>query len=80
MLEVNRTTLDRAQNRREQVVGRPVWVTPWWAQAGQAVIDQLKAAVADARKGAFVHHDVTLPSVDGVTHTFDFSLMPVADE
>jgi diguanylate cyclase (GGDEF)-like protein len=32
-----------------------------------------------ARRGEFVRYDVTLPSLDGPAHTFDFSLTPVAD-
>jgi diguanylate cyclase (GGDEF)-like protein/PAS domain S-box-containing protein len=79
MLEVNRSALDWVHTRRENVVGQPVWTTPWWVNAGDAVLERLKAAVADARSGAFVRYDVTLPSVDGVAHTFDFSLMPIAD-
>ncbi len=79
MLEVNRTALAWARSRREDVVGQLVWTTPWWVNAGDAVLDRLKTAVADARSGSFVRYDVTLRSVDGVEHTFDFSLMPIAD-
>lgn len=78
LLEVNRSALDWVRTRREDVVGQPVWATPWWANAGDAVLDQLKAAVAEAGSGDFVRYDVTLASIEGAAHTFDFSLMPVA--
>jgi diguanylate cyclase (GGDEF)-like protein/PAS domain S-box-containing protein len=79
MLEVNRSALTWVRARREDVIGQPVWATPWWVHAGDAVIDQLKAAVAAAGRGEFVRYDVTLTSPDGDEHTFDFSLMPIAD-
>lgn len=79
MLEVNRSALNWVHARREQVVGQPVWSTPWWVNGGDAVLNQLKTAVAAARGGEFVRYDVTLPSIDGAAHTFDFSLMPIAD-
>jgi diguanylate cyclase (GGDEF)-like protein/PAS domain S-box-containing protein len=79
MLDVNRSALAWVRTPREAVVGQPVWATPWWVNAGDAVLAQLKAAVAAARGGEFVRYDVTLASVDGAAHTFDFSLMPIAD-
>lgn len=80
MLEVNRSALSWVRSPREAAVGHKVWDTPWWIPAGDAVIDRLKAAVAAAQQGQFVRYDVTLPSVDGLAHTFDFSLTPIADD
>ena len=79
MLEVNRSALDWIRTPREDVVGQPVWATPWWVNAGDAALDRLKAAVAAAGNGDFVRYDVTLPSIEGAAHTFDFSLTPIAD-
>ena len=38
-----------------------------------------QGAVDSASKGEFIRYDVTLPPIDGPEHTFDFSLMPIAD-
>lgn len=80
MLEVNRPALAWARSTREAVLGQLVWDTPWWIHAGDAVRERLKAAVMATARGEFVRYDVTLPSIDGPKHTFDFSLTPVADE
>lgn len=79
MLEVNAPALAWIQSAREAVIEKPVWDTPWWANAGEAVLTRLKDAVALAAKGEFVRYDVTLPALDGSQHTFDFSLTPIAD-
>lgn len=80
MLEVNRSALAWVRSSRESVLGRHVWDTPWWVNAGDAVLSRLRESVAAAGRGEFVRYDVALPSVDGPTHTFDFSLTPVTDE
>ena len=79
MLDVNRSALAWVRSHREAAVGRKVWDTPWWVNAGEAVLARLKAAVATAARGEFVRYDVTLPAIEGPPRTFDFSLTPVAD-
>ena len=80
MLVVNQSALAWVRSSREAVVGLKVWDTPWWINACDAVLERLKAAVDSAGKGEFIRYDVTLPSIDGLEHTFDFSLMPIADD
>ena len=80
MLEVNVPALAWVQSAREAVIDEPVWDTPWWANAGEAVLTRLKDAVALAAKGEFVRYDVTLPALDGSEHTFDFSLTPITND
>ncbi len=80
MLEVNRPALEWAKASRDHVVGKPVWETPWWIHAGEAVLDQLRQAVASAGRGEFVRYDVTLPAPNSSAHTFDFSLTPIINE
>lgn len=80
MLEVNLPALNWVQSSRDSVIGKPVWETPWWVNAGDAVLARLKDAVASAATGVFVRYDVTLPALDGSHHTFDFSLTPIADD
>lgn len=80
MLEVNLPALAWIQSSRRDVVGRAVWDTPWWANAGEAVLTRLKQAVASAAAGAFIRYDVTLSALDGSAHTFDFSLTPITGD
>ena len=80
MLEVNRPALLWAQVSRDEVIGKPVWETPWWVNAGEAVLTRLKHAVASAARGEFVRYDVALPAPGGSHSTFDFSLTPITDE
>lgn len=80
MLEVNRPALLWAQVSRDEVIGKPVWETPWWVNAGEAVTTRLQHAVDAGAKGEFVRYDVALPAPGGSHNTFDFSLTPIRDE
>lgn len=80
MLEVNRPALAWVHATLDDVAGRFVWDTPWWVNAGDAVLTRLREAVASAAKGEFVRYDVTLASPEGPAHTFDFSLTPITDD
>lgn len=50
-LEVNQTALAFAGVTREQVVGKPIWDTPWFARE---LRPQLEEVVARAVRGEFV--------------------------
>lgn len=80
MLEVNQPALNWVQSPRDAVIGKAVWDTPWWVNAGDDVRVRLKDAVASAAKGVFVRYDVSLPAPGGAQSTFDFSLTPIADD
>jgi diguanylate cyclase (GGDEF)-like protein/PAS domain S-box-containing protein len=80
MLEVNLPALAWIHSERDAVIGRPVWDTPWWSNAGDATLAQLKQAVSSAASGKFVRYDVTLPALDEREYTFDFSLTPIIDK
>ena len=80
MLEVNRPALEFGGVTREEVVGRPMWETPWWSATGAETLDQLRRAVASAARGAFVRYEVEVHGAHGRRVTIDFSLKPVADD
>jgi diguanylate cyclase (GGDEF)-like protein/PAS domain S-box-containing protein len=80
MLEVNRPALIWVRASHDDVIGKPVWETPWWVNAGEAVLTRLRHSVESAAKGEFVRYDVALASPDGSVHTFDFSLTPITDD
>ncbi len=79
LLEANQTALDFAGVRREGVVGRPVWETPWLAYSEEAR-ERFRRSVADAADGCFVRYEEDLQGRDGEVVTVDFSLKPVHDE
>src|SRR5688572_19623531 len=79
LLEANRTALEFAGARAEDVIGKPFWETPWWAHSAP-LQEELKRAVAAAGAGATVRFDATHLAADGRMHDIDVSLKPVRDE
>jgi PAS domain S-box-containing protein len=78
VLDCNRASLEFVGNTREEVVGRLLWDTPWFAYTPGAP-ELLRESVRRAAAGEFVRYEATLqrPGADPVT--FDFSLHPVRD-
>ena len=78
LLEVNRSALEFARARREHVIGRPFWETPWWQ--GDPILQQrLANAIRDAAQGHFARFETTHTDAAGRPATVDFSLTPVMD-
>ncbi|MFZ5624655.1 MAG: PAS domain S-box protein [Gemmatimonadota bacterium] len=77
-LEVNRTALEFAGVRLEDVRGRPVWDAPWWVQTPEARA-RLQQACQDATAGRTVRYEVETVGKDGRPGIVDFSLRPVLD-
>src|SRR5262249_20970401 len=77
ILDVNQTALDFVGVRRPDVLGRPLWETPWFT--GEAR-DRCRAAVPEAAQNRFVRYEDEASGVDGRKHVFDFSLKPVTDD
>jgi PAS domain S-box-containing protein len=79
VLDCNRASLEFVGNEREDVVGRPLWDTPWFVHTPGAP-QLLRRAVARAAAGESVRYDVTLQRPTGDPVTFDFSLHPIRDD
>ena len=79
VLDCNRSSLEFAGNRREDVVGQMVWETPWFANTPGAP-ELLRRWISAAAKGEFVRREVALRRPNGETITFDFSLHPIRNE
>ena len=79
VLEANRTALQFAGLRPEDVIGKPFWETPWWTHSAP-LQEQLRQAVAAAAEGKMVRFEATHPDADGRLHHIDFSVKPVRDE
>lgn len=79
VLDANKTAMDWISAKREDVIGRHVWTTPWWTGTpGGSEIAQ--KAIHKAALGDFVRHEIELLNPAGEKVTFNFSLTPVFDE
>jgi two-component system cell cycle sensor histidine kinase/response regulator CckA len=79
ILEVNQTALDFRGLRSAEVVGLPIWETPW-LDISEEARQQVREAVAAAANGSFVRQELIVLDRNRQTHTFDFSMKPVRDE
>ncbi len=78
LLEANRTALDFAGIRTEDVIGRPFWETPWWTHS-PALQEKLRHAIQAASRGEVARFEATHPRRDGQMCYFDVSVKPVYD-
>ncbi len=79
VLDCNRASLEFANNTREEVIGQPLWETPWVANTPGAP-ERLRESIAEAAAGNFVRYEAPLQRPNGTVITFDFSLYPVRNE
>ena len=79
MLEANRTALDFAGVRLEEVVNRPFWETAWWG-GNAALIRRLKEAIHEASRGTFVRYETEVQGAGHDISIHDFSLTPVFND
>jgi len=79
VLDCNRASLTFADNTRADVVGRPVWDTPWFT-ATPGAPEAVREAVARAATGEFIRYEVLLFRPSGGGLTFDFSLHPIRNK
>jgi len=77
LIEANQTALSFAGVRRQEVINKPFWETPWW-QHSATEQERLKEAIRMAASGQFIRFETTHMS-KGVEHIIDFSLKPVRD-
>lgn len=78
LLDANRTALAFRGLQLADVVGKPFWETPWW-DISRELQEKLKAAIAEAASGRFVHIQVQHRAADGAIEDIDFSLTPITD-
>ncbi len=77
LLDANPTALRGAGAALEDVVGKPLWETPWFACAPFGA-EAIRSAVAAVAKGGILRKEalVNLPSG---AHWFDFTMRPIRD-
>lgn len=77
--DVNATALAMIGERREDVVGRPFWETPWWTYDAK-VQERLRRALTTAARGEVVRYEVMHYDRKGDEHVVDATITPVRDE
>ena len=79
VMDANQTALDVIAADLAEVVGQPLWQTPWWQHFPEQQ-EQLKQAIARAARGEFIRLETKHLWADGTLAFVDFSLKPVFDE
>jgi diguanylate cyclase (GGDEF)-like protein/PAS domain S-box-containing protein len=79
LLEANEPALAIGGVTRAEVIGQPLWETPWFSLSEQARTD-VRQAIEQAAHGQFVRYELEIPTSSGQTLMVDFSLNPVFDE
>jgi PAS domain S-box-containing protein len=77
LLEANRALLDVGGLAARDVVGRPLWETPWW-DWDPVVQGHLREAIERAAAGARSRYDVVIRVRDGHI-TIDLQIVPLVD-
>jgi PAS domain S-box-containing protein len=78
VLDANAISLEAIKARREDVVGKPFWETPWFTGT-PGTPEAVKRAVARVAAGAAGTRPVTINLPTG-ERSFDFSMRPVKNE
>jgi PAS domain S-box-containing protein len=76
LVDINQPALDFRGLLRADVVGRPLWDSPWLDVAPEART-WVRHAVAQAAGGTICRDELTMLGADSRPRTFDFSLKPI---
>jgi PAS domain S-box-containing protein len=79
LIEANRTALEMAGIRAEDVIGKPFAETYWWSWSPE-VQQQLREAIQKTARGQVSRYDVKVRMAGGRLTDIDFMLAPVKDE
>jgi PAS domain S-box-containing protein len=79
VLSTNRASLEFADMRADDVMGRPFDEAPWFSHT-PGVPEAIRQGVRRAAAGEFVRFETDLREPSGEIRTFDISLHPVRDE
>ena len=78
LIDINRTALDLAGVRRQEVIGKAFWDTPWWAHDAE-LQQRLRQAIRRVAAGGHDRFESTHPVADGSLGYFNFFLTPIRD-
>ena len=77
--EVNNLAVDWCGYRREQVLDRPFWETPWWRGSDEAKA-RIRFATDQAASGAVFREELPYWVADGSERIVDFAMHPICDQ
>ncbi len=78
VIDASRAALDSIAADRADVIGQPLWMTPWWTHSSP-LQQQLQAAIVRAAAGEWVRFEAEHILADGTPIFVDFSLHPIYD-
>ena len=78
LLDANRTSLASIQAELRDVIGKPLWETPWFTSTPH-VVEEIKKDLSRVQQGENIRREITLNLPVG-QRTLDFSMRPVLDE
>ena len=79
LTDANQASLDTCGYRREDVLGKPFWETPWWRGSAE-VQEKIRAATALAVRGEIFRCELPYWLADGTERLTDFALSPVCND
>ncbi len=79
LVEANRTALDSAGLKAEEVLGKPFAETYWWSYDPE-VQETLRAAIRRAANGQLTRYDVKVRIAENQFITIDFQIVPMRDD
>ena len=79
VLEANQMSLDFAAIKRDAVIGRAYWETPWWNHSPK-LKRRLHRAIEAASEGATRAFEATCMRADNELATLEFSVRPVKNK
>ena len=79
VIEVNRLSLETSGYTKEEVVGKPFWGCPWW-RPSEALMQEIKSAVAQAVAGEKFDAELPYFVADGSQRMVRLIVLPIKDE
>jgi len=76
LIDANEASIQAAGNKKEEVLGRPLWDTNWWNYDEQ-VQSELKANIARAVRGEVVRYEPQVKVISGALITIDIIFGPM---
>src|SRR5262249_7989521 len=77
--EVNDLAVNGCGYRKEQVLDRPFWETPWW-RGSEEVKARIRAATEQAAGGIAFREEVPYWWADGRKRVMGFAILPIRDQ
>src|SRR3954447_6741573 len=77
VLDANPTALIAGGTDVSEVLGLPLWMTPWWSAADRDDVDMVQTAVTKAAEGRYARFDVGMRVSSSEPGTLDLIIRPL---